>query len=80
MLGQGGLGVYLAGLAVIGIVCLIFAFLVVKLIAGLEGRQTPFNAIRNGQKQGYKLVTLPAVGAFVLAVVFMVGVEFISRF
>lgn len=80
MLGQGGLGVYLAGLAAIGILCLIFAFLVVKLIAGLEGRQTPFNAIRNGQKQGYKLVTLPAAGAFVLAVVFMVGVEFISRF
>ena len=76
---DGSMGAWIAVMLLMTVICTAIALCVVYKMAQIEGRQEQFENILKGEKQGYKLLTVPAIVAFVLAAAFMGYVEYASR-
>ena len=47
-------------------------------ISDIERRKEFFTTIPKGPKQGYKLITVPLIIAIVLAMTYMIGMEYLN--
>ena len=56
------------------------AFCVVVKISDMERRKEFFVGIPKCPKQGYKLITVPLIVAIVIAVAYMIGIEYLNSF
>ena len=54
------------------------AFCIVVKISDIERRKEFFVGIPKCPKQGYKLITVPLIVAIVIAVTYMIGIEYLN--